>query len=104
MTCRKVSYYFDFKFGNFIFSLGHPMKPLRINMVYELIKSYGLENWMNIKKGKNISYEEMGNFHQERHISRLNNGKVNKEKFNIESIFPINNGDDCPIFLGLLLF
>lgn len=104
MTFRKVSYYYDIKFGNFIFSLGHPMKPLRINMVHELIKSYGLENWMNIKKGKNISYEEMGNFHQDGHIIRLSNGNLKKGKFYIESIIPRNNGDDCPIFSGLSEF
>ena len=63
---RNVADYFvEPKIGNFIFSFGHPMKPIRINMVNELIRAYGLENWLNIKNGKNISFEEIENFHQD---------------------------------------
>jgi len=57
MVVKQTSYYFDFRFGSFVFSFGHPMKPVRVNMVHELIKSYGLNYWMNIKKGMNISEE-----------------------------------------------
>ena len=104
MSHRKISYYFDFNFGNFLFSFGHPMKPMRINMVYELIKSYGLTNWINVKKGKSISYEELENFHHEEHLFNLSCEKNTKKIHKIETFFPKTNGEDCPIFLGLTEF
>ena len=67
----KVDYFLEPNNGSFIFSFGHPMKPIRINMVNDLLKAYGLENWLNIKKGKNISFEEIENFHNEKHIFDL---------------------------------
>ena len=94
---KSISYYQDSKFGNFIYSFGHPMKPVRINMVNELIRSYGLDKWLNIKAGKNISIEELENFHNEKQISSLFFNDYCKHSCEIERIFPKNSGADCPI-------
>jgi len=99
-----ISYYFDHKFGNFVFSFGHPMKPLRINMVHELVKSYGLNRYMNIKKGSNVSNDELKNFHEDEYLNTLNFKNDFKKSVNIKNYFPINNGDDCPIFSGIAQF
>ena len=104
MNGRRISYYFDPQMGNFIFSFGHPMKPVRINMVHELISSYGLDLWMKIKRGKKISVEEFGNFHEEEHLENIFTAFETNIKFNIESYFPLNKGEDCPIFSGLTQF
>ena len=101
---KSISYYQDSKFGNFIYSFGHPMKPVRINMVNELIRSYGLDKWLNIKAGKNISIEELENFHNEKQISSLFFNDYCKHSCEIERIFPKNSGADCPIFIGLTEF
>lgn len=101
---KQTSYYFDFRFGSFVFSFGHPMKPVRVNMVHELIKSYGLNYWMNIKKGMNISEEELENFHEDDHLFNLNCDNSSRKSLETISLFPINNGDDCPIFSGITQF
>ena len=104
MDFNRISYFFEYKFGNFIFSFGHPMKPIRANMVFELIKSYGLDKWLNIKKGRCISLEEMSNFHLEEHLVKLFNFSHFNYKNDVGFFFPKNKGLDCPIFLGLTEF
>jgi acetoin utilization deacetylase AcuC-like enzyme len=100
----KVEYFVEPKIGSFIFSFGHPMKPFRINMVNDLLRAYGLENWLNIKKGKNISFEEIENFHNEKHIFDLFRRNKKNNFHEIENSFPSYNGEDCPIFSGLTEF
>ena len=104
MPSKKVTYYYDDKFGSFLFSFGHPMKPFRVNMTYELIKSYGLDHWLNIKNGKNISLAEIENYHKTDFTGQLFFNDSLHEKYNIEKIFPKNTGGDCPIFSGLTEF
>ena len=104
MGRNTVDYFVEPKIGNFIFSFGHPMKPIRINMVNELIRAYGLENWLNIKDGKNISFEEIENFHQDFHILGLISKSKEKIFSKIDNFFPLYSGEDCPIFSGLTEF
>ena len=105
MQKSKVSYNIDRTLGDFIFSFGHPMKPMRINMVNELVKSYGLDHWLCIRqKKKKISLQELENFHDETYLTNiLHNQKVFTSN-QIELYFPPNKGDDCPIFSGLSQF
>ena len=39
---RRVSYFYDQDVGNYVYYLGHPMKPHRIRMAHNLIVAYGL--------------------------------------------------------------
>lgn len=39
---RRVSYFYDPDVGNYVYYLGHPMKPHRIRMAHNLIVNYGL--------------------------------------------------------------
>ena len=39
---RRVAYYYDPDIGNYVYYLGHPMKPHRIRMAHNLIVNYGL--------------------------------------------------------------
>ncbi|GFZ44841.1 histone deacetylase [Saitozyma sp. JCM 24511] len=39
---RRVAYYYDPDVGNYVYYLGHPMKPHRIRMAHNLIVNYGL--------------------------------------------------------------
>ena len=104
MKNRKVTYFYDNKFGSFLFSFGHPMKPNRVNLTYELIKSYGLDHWLTIKNGKNISFAEIENFHKFDQLNELvPKVKINK-KYPIENVFSKNTGEDCPVFSGLTEF
>ena len=41
---RRVSYFYDPDVGNYVYYLGHPMKPHRIRMAHNLIVNYGLCN------------------------------------------------------------
>ena len=104
MKNRKVTYFYDNNFGSFLFSFGHPMKPYRINLTYELIKSYGLDHWLTIKNGKNISFAEIENFHKFDQPNELMPKVIINKKYPIENIFPKNTGEDCPVFSGLTEF
>lgn len=39
---RRVAYFYDQDVGNYVYYLGHPMKPHRIRMAHNLIVNYGL--------------------------------------------------------------
>jgi histone deacetylase 1/2 len=41
-TSRRVAYFYDPDVGNYVYYLGHPMKPHRIRMAHNLIVNYGL--------------------------------------------------------------
>ena len=41
-SARRVAYYYDPDVGNYVYYLGHPMKPHRIRMAHNLIVNYGL--------------------------------------------------------------
>jgi histone deacetylase 1/2 len=41
-SSRRVAYFYDPDVGNYVYYLGHPMKPHRIRMAHNLIVNYGL--------------------------------------------------------------
>jgi histone deacetylase 1/2 len=43
---RKVSYFYEDDIGNYQYSVGHPMKPFRVRMTDEMIRSYGMDKLM----------------------------------------------------------
>jgi len=45
---KKVLYYHDDVIGTFQYAPGHPMKPFRVAMTNELVKSYGLYDKLDI--------------------------------------------------------
>jgi histone deacetylase 1/2 len=45
---KKVLYYHDDVIGTFQYASGHPMKPLRVAMTNEIVKSYDLYDKLDI--------------------------------------------------------
>jgi histone deacetylase 1/2 len=45
---KKVLYYHDDVIGTYQYATGHPMKPLRVAMTNELVKSYGLYDKLDV--------------------------------------------------------
>ena len=43
---KRVSYYFDEEIGIYTFKKGHPMRPLRIKITDELVRSYEMDKLM----------------------------------------------------------
>ena len=41
-TNKRVAYFYDQDVGNYVYYLGHPMKPHRIRMAHNLIVMYGM--------------------------------------------------------------
>jgi histone deacetylase 1/2 len=41
-TNKRVAYFYDQDVGNYVYYLGHPMKPHRIRMAHNLIVNYGM--------------------------------------------------------------
>lgn len=41
-NASRVAYFYDPDVGNYVYYLGHPMKPHRIRMAHNLIVNYGL--------------------------------------------------------------
>lgn len=56
---RRVSYFYDPDVGNYVYYLGHPMKPHRIRMAHNLIINYGLcdDGEANTDGSRNVNSE-----------------------------------------------
>jgi acetoin utilization deacetylase AcuC-like enzyme len=101
----KASYYGDFNFGNFFFNVYHPMKPLRLSMVHDLIISYGMYKFLNYKYPKKSPKDQFLNYHNCNFIQGLINKNISHKKIiynDIKTYFPNKNFKDCPIFIGIM--
>ena len=62
---RRVSYFYDPDVGNYVYYLGHPMKPHRIRMAHNLIVNYGLcddeDDGRNLDGSRNTNSELLSN-------------------------------------------
>jgi acetoin utilization deacetylase AcuC-like enzyme len=105
MVKQKPNFYADLSFGNFFYHTGHPMKPFRINILNELVISYGLHSCLNFKKSKKISNYHLLNFHNlvyiKNNLKHDNDGDQDKLD-EIENFLPKNHNLDCPVFKGIL--
>lgn len=101
----RVAYYFNNKIGSFYYGPYHPMKPLRIKITHEMLRSYEvLPKYNHIIPEDHpdfVSKIDFTNFHSDEYISFLMN--VNFENMNqmSEQLLYYSIGDDCPIFEGL---
>jgi len=98
---RKVIYLYDPEIGNYHYSKGHPMKPLRVQMTHSLVVNYGLHKYMDIKRPFHASYDNLTNFHSEDYINFLST--VSNENMGelVSDLHKFNIKDDCPVFYGL---
>ncbi|XP_074602063.1 histone deacetylase 2-like [Brevipalpus obovatus] len=65
--------------GNYYYGRGHPMKPLRLRMVHNLILNYGLYRKMEIIRPHKASHKEMTRFHSDEYIEFLR--RITPENF-----------------------
>ena len=74
-TNKKVAYYFDEELGIYSFKKGHPMRPLRLKITDELIKSYGLHEQLACYDSTffDLPDTSLYDFHSEEYIDLLKN-------------------------------
>jgi histone deacetylase 1/2 len=101
----RVSYYYHKEIGNFYYGPNHPMKPLRVKITHELIKSYGLLSKMDLMNPhlhegviKSIDFTK---FHSDEYIDFLCRIMPDNLKSMTEQLLYFNIGEDCPVFEGL---
>lgn len=68
---KKVLYFYDEEIGNFFYGPGHPMKPHRVRMTHDLVRSYGLLDSMELMLPPHPSFESLTRFHADDYISFL---------------------------------
>ena len=66
-----VSYYYDWKVGNFHFGPGHPMKPHRLTLTHNLILNYKLHKKLQVFRPHTSTKEDLLMFHSEDYINFL---------------------------------
>ena len=94
-----VDYFIDLNVGDFFYQKEHPMKPIRITMVHDLVFSYGLYKYLKFEYSRKISKQEILNFHN---VSVIDNliYKNNDLEFKNQRIKKLK--EDCPIFQGVM--
>lgn len=68
---KKVLYFYDEEVGNFFYGPGHPMKPHRVRMTHDLLKSYGLLDSMDLTLPPHPTVEALTRFHADDYIAFL---------------------------------
>jgi histone deacetylase 1/2 len=100
-----VGYYYCDNFADYMMNdlseqVHHPMKPFRVRMTHELIKSYGLDNYMvdiDLPEGY---FEEidLSTFHSDDYIELLRNITPENQNEFKDQLIRYNFGEDCPVF------
>lgn len=72
---KRVSYYFDDEIGIYTFKKGHPMRPLRMKITDELIRSYEMDKEMRCYDSTCYEMDEkvFYDFHSEEYMDLLKN-------------------------------
>lgn len=77
---KNIVYYYDDMIGTFHYSTGHPMKPFRATMTYELLKVYDVTSKMEIVDldtakvmNRAATEENMTTFHSDEYIDLIKN-------------------------------
>ncbi|XP_026193499.1 histone deacetylase 1 [Cyclospora cayetanensis] len=68
---KNVLYFYDEEVGNFFYGPGHPMKPHRVRMTHDLLRSYGLLDKMELMLPPHPTVEALTQFHANDYISFL---------------------------------
>lgn len=97
-------YLYDPEIGNFSYSHGHPMKPLRVQMTHSLVVNYELYKHMDIRRPFHASYDNLTNFHSRDYINFLSSVTGDNMHELANDMAKFNVGEDCPVFPGLFDF
>lgn len=101
---RRVAYFYDQDVGNYMYNVGHFMKPHRIRMAHSLVMNYGLYKDLEIFRAKPATKQEMTQLHTDEYIDFLSRvTPYNLDQFQREQVV-FNVGEDCPVFDGLFEF
>ncbi|WUR02454.1 histone deacetlyase 1 [Vairimorpha necatrix] len=101
---KNIVYFYDPEIGTYHYSIGHPMKPLRVRMAHSLIVNYGLYKKMDILKPYMASYKNLTNFHSIDYINFLSSVTTENMQEISNDLNKFNVKDDCPVFSGLYDF
>ncbi|ABW98316.1 hda (nucleomorph) [Hemiselmis andersenii] len=99
------TYSCDFTIGDYFYGTQHPMKPFRLTMLQDLIWSYGLQNFLNLKYHRKTEKKKFLNFHSANFFEKITPEKIfqNKKFFKkVENFYQRKIFEDCPIFNGIL--
>ena len=77
---KNIVYYYDDMIGTFHYATGHPMKPFRATMTYELLKTYNILPKLDIVNldiathmNRCATEEVMTTFHSDEYIDLIKN-------------------------------
>lgn len=81
----KIAYVYDETIGLHSYGKDHPMNPFRITMTHSLVKSYKLENYLDLFAPSKV---EMTTFHSENYLDSIGKDET----------------QDCPFFENMIDF
>lgn len=97
----KTAFVYSDKFGSVIYGMGHPMRPARLKLAYELMESSGLFNLpgMELVEARRATEDEIRLFHTREYIAALKEANT--------GVIPVSGPEhgiglgDNPVFKGL---
>lgn len=97
----KTAFVYSDKFGSVIYGMGHPMRPARLKLAYELMESLRLLNLpgMELVEARRATEDEIRLFHTREYIAALKEANT--------GVIPVSGPEhgiglgDNPVFKGL---
>ena len=68
---RRVAYFYDEEIGLYHFGPGHPMKPHRARLTFDLVSCYGLADRLDVLSAVPLPASELTRFHADDYIKFL---------------------------------
>ena len=98
----KPFYFYDSEIGCYNYSIFHPMKPQRVQMTHELVKSYNLTEHLDLKfleEMTTLPKIDFTKFHSDEYVEFLKKITVDElPNFYEETCFFNIDEQDCPVF------
>ncbi len=97
----KTAFVYSAKFGSVIYGMGHPMRPARLKLAYELMESLGLFNLPDagLVEARRATEDEIRLFHAREYINTLKEANT--------GVIPVSGREhgigfgDNPVFKGV---
>ena len=101
---KRIVYFHDEEIGKFYYSHGHPMKPKRVQITYELVNAYGLDKKLRVNKPKRATVTDLTRYHSDEYIQFLQMAKRSDLETQKGLFDKFNLNEDSPLFDGIFEF
>jgi len=102
---KRTAYFYDEYLGNYTYGGGNPMRPHRVRLTHSLVKAYGVDDALQVRRPRRRSFEQLTRFHADEYVDFLRCVTPENQDECLAQLRRYNLGlpgeADCPVFDGM---